>query len=598
MALEKKKRPPLLSLPLSHSLMTHLHPPTTHIDITKTYGEEEEEGVGLDGEAGSKRDLEKKYLAGDAVLLSDLSLSRASDVLTLLSILQGLVLSLTAPPTWVIGQALFWRIIHTYGLGYILWRQGRDRWWVRRTIREGRGAREEAFASWKSLYNASSCMVHSTFAGAVIRYYLINGGGGEEFWLLRHIIAGLLVLLHLWTTISVHDILGDYGWFYGDFFLEEYPHTLRYTGIYRFLNNPEKVLGHAGLWGGVILVGGEWSLVVLTIFSHISSLLFLSIVEAPHMRKIYGEESIRKDAGLVKQVRGPLRFLERRVLGSRDLERWKGGSIEEGWLEQWVERWVDQENPISRLMKQLRTSWIEGPRLARALEIARVERRDWVPPKTTYHLDLQILRKDSRCPSPIPGSPTIGSTGHLGQSVCVRWKVSGRAKGHQGKDWIGLYLRGEMVSDQVTMLSSQGCWSWVPEGEEGQEGEVIFKGDQLPWRVGELEARYHFCGGHTVLARSLPIPWALETSLNGEEASTIAASLLPLTRRILDDEDWSTSQDWGIGRLSNSNASRLVYGIQKMYQVDLSIGTIKKDRNLQEVSERVSDDLICGEIFF
>src|SRR6185503_13122497 len=44
--------------------------------------------------------------------------------------------------------------------------------------------------------------------------------------LLRHTLDVLLIALHIWTSISVFEELGDFGWFY---FLDEYSVTLEST---------------------------------------------------------------------------------------------------------------------------------------------------------------------------------------------------------------------------------------------------------------------------------------------------------------------------------------------------------------------------------
>jgi phosphatidylethanolamine N-methyltransferase len=60
--------------------------------------------------------------------------------------------------------------------------------------------------------------------------------------------------------------------------------NLTYSGIYRFLNNPERVLGLAGVWG-LALITWNAPIFYLAATAHILNLAFLQFVERPHMQR-------------------------------------------------------------------------------------------------------------------------------------------------------------------------------------------------------------------------------------------------------------------------------------------------------------------------
>lgn len=113
--------------------------------------------------------------------------------------------------------------------------------------------------------------------------------------------------------------MGDYGWFYGDFFIpsEYYKPQICYAGIYRYFNNPDCITGHLACYG-LALITQSTLLCSISFFSQLTNIAFVCLIEVPHMRRLYRKQlrnnspiPIALKRGIDKQIEKVERIIER-----------------------------------------------------------------------------------------------------------------------------------------------------------------------------------------------------------------------------------------------------------------------------------------------
>lgn len=114
-----------------------------------------------------------------------------------------------------------------------------------------------------------------------------------------------MMTLQGWAMRSSYRVLGQSGWFYGDFFQrsvasQQHGRGLKYTGIYRYLNDPEKSVGQIGLWG-LALISNNASVLILALCHTLLDWLLIFWVEEPHLVKLYGPR-LRRQSGVMKNL--------------------------------------------------------------------------------------------------------------------------------------------------------------------------------------------------------------------------------------------------------------------------------------------------------
>ncbi|KIM24595.1 hypothetical protein M408DRAFT_231463 [Serendipita vermifera MAFF 305830] len=507
-------------------------------------------------EAVTQHDLLNKFFRKDVIVLSGLDLLRASDQLILL--LTGYVVLLIVLPllnlssqtmlTLHFVHAACWRIYYSVILGLVLKAQSDSKWVVRHFLEhyhyaplsltdspKGSGDRgviegavKEAFENWKGMYNLGMLMCYLSFFGFAAQTYHLPAVWTVGDVLLRHTVGALLVALHIWAASESYEVLGIFGWFFGDFFIDDYPASLNYTGIYRFLNNPERTMSGAALFG-VALITGNKAVFVLALLGHFTHSWFLSWVEGPHMRKLYGE-SLRKDAGFTKMlkklakrnaklfegVRKQINIMlqENSLTGKHapEIARVAKGVMEVG--ERIGEVYSESSEMVEEVWNKSRPRISDVVAETRAL--LKQSRERFVIPLLARDLaDYDHTKYNMYV---VPTNPDGQLRFHWGEPINVIWRSPLR---HSRRDWVGIYRYGANQSQVMTKTSTLGLWvpvhdeEWdgdVPrpltdrnEGEETECGEITFKNSTLPWQTGDYELRYHHDGKYNVVALIGPI---------------------------------------------------------------------------------------------
>ena len=537
--------------------------------------------------------------------LKNVDLHRVTDTSVILLQIYLFALVVLTPSTpfyqgiFVINAAL-WRLWYSMGVGYLLNRQSSRKRWTRHFLKYGEST-EEAWLQWKGIYHLSMTLCYASFVAASWKMYSLPQDWEHGLVLLKHVVGISLVVLQIWTAISIYDSLGEFGWFFGDFFFD-HSAKLTYSGIYRFLNNPERVIGLAGVWGAALITRST-AIFSLALLSHVLTLAFIQLVERPHMQKLYGQ-SLRRESGLVKSLKRSL---------PPNLFQWRGSvdKMLEGTIDSF-EDFIDTARPkiaagVSLFVKDSTALFKHPTRISItrvAPDLAGFDPKEYSlevqgTPSTSSATDMSGKLNEVRAQQ---RSSFKTLSFEYGAPLKVRWTAP---LNHSKKDWVGLYMVADHASRDCTRVSSQGRWVATNKDQYGsiisdrgilvsdirvsgagrkdgetkdyQSGEMEFSGDKLWWTTGAFEFRYHHNGKHNVMAISIPFETRInkfdeddvEVDANGSVRGAVEDALLHLVRNCLDrDPDIAPSTvDESFGAQIEKDgkfAKRVVFAVHQM----------------------------------
>lgn len=333
----------------------------------------------------------------------------------------------------------------------------------------------------------------------------------------------------------------------------------------------------------------------LALFSQISNFLFLNYVEAPHMRKLYGDQ-IRKEAGLTKTLKSaaialphalPDKLQQEVTKIIRETSELQTAVATTKNMERIVREMVEKVEKTAEDTAGAVGDMVEAarPRLQEVIEETKTlleTSRSRLIPLVANNMDAYDLSRYSI------KIENIGEAGLfvLGQPIQIAWTAP---ENHSARDWIGVYKVTANKHKHITNISSRGLWQWTDESACKTSGKLVFKGSHLPWKAGTYEFRYHHDGKHNVMARSVAFEITAPKAPSIHDKDAAQRCLLKLVQNALGNDPQRmpvTPVDEYIG-VGETEARHIAYAIKLMYGVEFAWEIVLADKCVARLTKRI-----------
>lgn len=465
--------------------------------IERTYGKPQDNNK-LDNKYIRQLYHTEQELNNDSIFYYKLKLTRLSDAVLIVISIYVILFSilLNNQYKWLnIIHVLLWRVIHWLGIGSLLWLQSNRQYFVRLYATQGYTL-ADSFSVFRGVYNISYTINLLVFICCAYQYMSLQLVDLASPSVVARTVCGLiLIVINIWSYISTYNAVGNFGWYYGDFFIQQsvftnttlhrthtssitttstpsttkqqqtMQQTLTYTGIYRFLNNPDCITGYMGLYG-MSMICSSWTIFTLALISHACQVLFLYIVEIPHMNRIYSSSNqLRHVTPAVNAISKLTTHVTNQLINESESARQLKYELDE----------AEQKIKYEIRKIRLKTSTELLSLYKRLLHNVKQKRINRTQQQIKNSVSQQQINNDQLVQLHAPEQISIGD------SLYVRFEADEQ---HSDTDWLGVYS----TDTPSVPSSSDGHWLYVPTGKSGQ---LCFPATLLPQQEGVYEIRYH-----------------------------------------------------------------------------------------------------------